>query len=73
MGACEMLIEKPIMHMRRPAKMKGDRSLSASEAAANAMSVTTELQTLHQLALKRRSIPGDTHLHRCTAGLRAAG
>ena len=41
MAACEMLIEQPRRHMRRPARMKGERSLSASEAVANAMSVIT--------------------------------
>lgn len=41
MAVWEMLIEKPTRHMRRPVRMQGERSLSASEAVANAMSVMT--------------------------------
>lgn len=51
MDACEMLIEKPVMHMRRPAKMKGERSLSLSDATANTMSVMTVFQVPRQRAV----------------------
>ena len=52
MAAFEILIEKPTKHISIPARIKGERIFSLSDAVANTTSVITALETALQLTLQ---------------------